>query len=118
MPSTAYHRGLRFEYRVQRWLRRKGWFVVRQPRSAFPDLVALDKGRVMLIECKMGGSLSRKERREIVKLARHKLGGEAILASRNEIGLTFKRISMQNARHDNILMPSVFDTINLVQRRA
>lgn len=109
MTSTPYQRGRRFEYRVQRWLRKKGWFVVRQPRSAFPDMIALERGRLLIIECRMGGSMSRKERREIVTLARNKLGGEALLAYREGPNLSFKRVSRTNARHDSILPPATFN---------
>jgi hypothetical protein len=57
LSATAYRRGRRFEYRVQRFFRRNGWFVVRQPRSAFPDLIAVRRGVVLLIECRVDGRL-------------------------------------------------------------
>jgi Holliday junction resolvase len=101
---SAYRRGRCFEYRVQRFFRRNGWFVVRQPRSAFPDLIAVRSGVVLLIECRMDGSLSRKERRKIVSLARHDVGGDAILACRDGTSLVLKRISPQCARRDHILV--------------
>lgn len=63
----------------------------------------------MLVECKMDGSLSRRERKEIVTLARRRLGAEAVLAHRNGVGLVFKRISIQNARHDSVLPLGSFD---------
>jgi Holliday junction resolvase len=103
MSSSPYLKGVRFEYRVQRWLRHRGWFVVRQPRSAFPDLVALRKGKLVLVECRVGGSLSRKERRHLVSLARKELGGEALLAQRNGGSLVLKRISPTSGRRDVVV---------------
>jgi Holliday junction resolvase len=104
MSSSPYLKGIRFEYRVQRWFRRHGWFVVREPRSAFPDLIALRKGKLVLVECRVGGSLSRKERRKLVSLARQELGGEALLAHRDGTNLVLKRVSPTSARRD-ILVP-------------
>jgi hypothetical protein len=51
----------------------------------------------------MDGSLSRKERRKLVSLARHDVRGEAILACRNGMTLVMKRVSPRGAKYDRIL---------------
>ncbi len=57
---------------------------------------------VLLIECRIDGSLSRRERRKLVSLARHDVGGEPILARRQGTALVLTRISRRGARHDRI----------------
>lgn len=57
----------------------------------------------MLVECRVGGTLSRKERRSLVSLARKELGGEALLAHRDGMNLVLKRISPTSARRDVIV---------------
>jgi Holliday junction resolvase len=98
--ATPYIRGRRFDYRVQRFFRKLGWFVVRQPHSAFPDLVALRRGAVLLIECRMTGTISRKERRALVTLARDNLGGDALMACRDNANILIRRVSRRSARYD------------------
>jgi len=66
--SLAYRRGYNFERRVIRDLESKGYFVARQARSSFPDLIAIKDGEVLLIECKVRGYLSKKERERIEQI--------------------------------------------------
>jgi len=89
--STPYVRGRVFEYRVRDYLDRKGFFVVRQARSAFPDIVALKKGRILLVECRVKGNLSPRERQELLLLTQ-RLGGQAYVALRKGRQLRFRLI--------------------------
>ena len=89
--STPYVRGRVFEYRVRDYLDRKGFFVVRQARSAFPDIVALKKGRILLVECNVKGNLSPRERQELLLLTQ-RLGGQAYVALRKGRQLRFRLI--------------------------
>lgn len=83
MHAHRYAKGRHFEYRVRDFLKGKGYFILRSPRSRGPvDLVALKKGMVLLIQCKVyRRSLSRKERKELVSLA-ESIGAVPILAYR------------------------------------
>jgi len=89
---NPFARGRRFEYRTREFLRKSGWFVVRQPRSAFPDLIALRNGQILLVECKMGGRISRNERRNIVKI-RKAVNGTALMAFRKGNGIGMNSLS-------------------------
>ncbi len=56
--ETKYRRGRRFEYRVRDVLKERGYFVMRSPASRSPiDLVAIEKGIVLFVQCKVGGEL-------------------------------------------------------------
>jgi hypothetical protein len=57
--QTKYRLGRSFEYRVRDDLRRKGYFVLRSPRSGSPvDLIAVKKDKSLLfIQCKRGGAI-------------------------------------------------------------
>jgi Holliday junction resolvase len=93
MPNKNYIAGRRFEYSVKEYFQRKGFFVVRQAKSAFPDIVAIKGVRVLLVECKVNGYLRRGEKRALLNLARmHKI--EPILAyrSRENGRISFKLI--------------------------
>lgn len=52
MVNKNYAKGYRFEVRVKKHLESKGWTVFRQGKSAFPDLIAIKNGNVILVECK------------------------------------------------------------------
>ena len=71
MPNKSYRRGYNFERRVLKFLESNGYFVVRQAKSSFPDLIAINYlGTPIFIECKVNGKLSYKEQKraeEIVK---------------------------------------------------
>jgi Holliday junction resolvase len=47
-----------------------GFFVIRAARSAFPDLIAVKKGKPLLIECKFNAYISWKEKVRLLELAR------------------------------------------------
>ena len=52
MPNRNYLIGYRFEIRCRKKLESLGWWVARQGKSAFPDLICLKKGESFLGECK------------------------------------------------------------------
>jgi len=90
--TSAYERGRRFEYRVRKYLKEKGYFVVRSAKSGTVcDLVALKKGKILLVQCKLNKKISRKEKEELAKLA-EQVGGKAILAYSEKRRLKFKEI--------------------------
>ena len=41
MTQTLYQKGVRFENRVKKYLESVGYYVIRQGKSAFPDLIAV-----------------------------------------------------------------------------
>ena len=62
MPSSSYQKGARLERCVKKSFEEKGYLVIRQGGSKFPDLIAIGHGRVLLIECKYRKKyMSRKE---------------------------------------------------------
>lgn len=80
-----YKKGSSWENTVKKHLEGMGFFCVRQPVSAFPDLLAIppiydvgelngvvaqsfEGGDSLFIECKVGGKLSKKEVEDLVKL--------------------------------------------------
>jgi Holliday junction resolvase - archaeal type len=75
---SSYRKGARFERRVRKILESSGWFVGRQGKSAFPDLICLkrdiDKTTIMLAECKVNRSDITKEEREKLRKLSEELG--------------------------------------------
>ena len=70
MASKSYKKGYRFEREVAEWFEKQGFFVIRQGKSRFPDLIAIppkDAGlfTVRFIECKYN---KRPSREELLKL--------------------------------------------------
>ena len=47
-----YRKGVDFERTVRDFLKRKGYFCIRQAKSSFPDLIAIKKGKTLFVECK------------------------------------------------------------------
>jgi Holliday junction resolvase len=77
---SNYKRGRNFEYEVRDYYRALGYYVVRSANSkGLADLVALKKGEVLLIQCKLNGLIGSKERKEFVELA-EKVGAKPIIA--------------------------------------
>ena len=66
--ATNYERGRDFEYRVKKLFENKGYFVVRQAKSTFPDLIAVRRETVLGIECKTTGYISLGERKKLLEL--------------------------------------------------
>ena len=58
-------KGIRFEREVKRYLEDKGFFVVRQSASLFPDIIAIDKINVYFIECKVNKYVSKAEKKKL-----------------------------------------------------
>ena len=77
-------KGIAFEREVKHFLESKGWFVIRQSASRFPDLVAIRPSknkftaRVYFIECKCRGKISREERKKLKSLQKY---GETLIAT-------------------------------------
>jgi len=104
---NPYARGRRFEYRTRDYFRKLGWFVIRQSKSSFPDLVALRDGSILLVECKVDGYIPSSERRHIVRLARKQVRGKAILAFRRGQKLLLAELSAKSAKFDKPFDPRV-----------
>ena len=68
---TPYSVGYYFERRVRAWLEDRGWVVFRTGGSRGPvDLVALKAGEVLLVQVKVDGVLSPRERQDLYQLSR------------------------------------------------
>jgi len=94
--THPYRRGYSFERRVRAHLEKDGWFVVRQGKSAFPDLICLKKGKAMLVECKVDGYLRPEERRRLLEVS-IKTGAESVIASREG-----KKIALRNLMKEGV----------------
>jgi len=73
LVNKNYNRGRQFEYRVKKNLEDKGYLVVRSAGSKSPlDLVGISLGRmypeVVLVQCKYGAKISKKERDKLSEL--------------------------------------------------
>jgi Holliday junction resolvase len=76
--------GRHFEWRVRDYLKQKGYFVLRSPQSRGPvDLVAIRKGEILFIQCRINGYLEKAEKYELVELAKS-VGAKACLAWRGK----------------------------------
>jgi len=79
-----YKRGYHFERRVLKILEGLGYWVARQAKSSFPDLIAIKRDKILLVECKVDRrSLSRRERELMLSLA-EKLSAIPLLAYREK----------------------------------
>lgn len=68
--QTKYRFGREFEYRARDDLRKRGFFVLRSPRSNSPtDLVAVRKNCVLFVQCKRSGALGVVEWNQLFDLA-------------------------------------------------
>jgi len=93
-PAGKYKLGRAFEYRVKDFLKGKGFWVIRSPRSAgIVDLIALKKGLILFIQCKRNGQLSLEERNELFELS-ESVGAIPLLAGMpGARGITFWKIT-------------------------
>ena len=65
-------KGSRFERKVKKMLEEKGYFVVKQSASIFPDLIVIAPFRVVyLIECKVAKYLSKEEKKRFDELKKY-----------------------------------------------
>jgi Holliday junction resolvase len=69
MPNRSYRIGYAFERRVKQYYEQQGYFVIRQGKSKFPDLIVWKKPeepfqftKVIGIECKCNKYLSKEEK--------------------------------------------------------
>jgi len=76
----TYAKGRRFEYKVRDYFKKSGYFVVRQAKSSFPDLIAVSPhGKVIFIECKAGKYFDKKEEIKLRELAKN-FNSESLMA--------------------------------------
>lgn len=105
--QTQYQLGRSFEYRTRDLLLRAGYYVVRSAQSkGLVDLVALSKGRVLLVQCKRGGLLDKDEWDALFALG-EKIGGIPVFTERSDglntnfwqiIGKKMPRRAMESLR--------------------
>ena len=89
MANKNYIKGTNFERRVKRYYEAEGYYVIKRPRSAFPDLVAMralksipHTSTIKLIECKVKKEyFTKREREEIIALGK-RLNAKTYLAYR------------------------------------
>jgi Holliday junction resolvase len=79
-PNIFFKRGLNFENHVKKYLEKKSWVVVKNTKSALPDLLAVKKGKILLVECKISNNISRSEKARLINYSK-KAGGIPLLAT-------------------------------------
>ena len=87
-------KGDNFERKVKTHLECLGNFVVRQSASKFPDLIVIEGAcgnDVVVVECKIAGSISSKEKTDLLQL-REKYGMTLVIASNDKGKIKFKRL--------------------------
>jgi Holliday junction resolvase len=90
---TMYRRGYHFELRVRKHFESLGWLVWRSAGSrSQADLVALKAGEVVLIQCKLGGVISKQDKERLAMLARE-LNCRAVLAYRGNNRLILEDVT-------------------------
>ena len=62
-------KGIDFENEIKKIYEEKGYYVWRQARSAFPDLIVCRGGVWYLIECKVNGRISEVEKLRLIAIA-------------------------------------------------
>jgi Holliday junction resolvase len=69
----TYEKGRRLEYEVRDYLKQKSYFVVRQAKSSFPDIIAYDprSGNLFGVECRWNKYLSSREISSFKELKRN-----------------------------------------------
>ena len=70
MANKSYIKGYNFERRVRQFLEREGYFVMRNPKSRFPDGLAVNRKDIFLYECKVNKYLSKEEKKKAEELKR------------------------------------------------
>lgn len=90
--TTLYRLGRAFEYRVRDELQGLGYFVMRAAGSRSPiDLIAVRKGAVLFVQCKMDGYLRRGEWNDLFELA-ESVGVVPLLAGRWRRSIRYCRL--------------------------
>lgn len=90
--STMYARGADFERLVKKSYEEQGYLVIRSAGSHSPvDLVAMQKGLTVLIQCKLSGVLT-KDDRAALKKVRAKTNYPTVLAYKNGQGIVLKEL--------------------------
>jgi len=84
MPNKNYLKGYRFEKKTQKYLENIGYITYRQAKSSFPDIIAIKKGETVLVECKVNGKLSRKEKENAKEI--YEITGIIFMLAYNENG--------------------------------
>lgn len=89
MVNKNYNSGRQFEYRVKKYLEKLGYYVVRSAGSKGQiDIVAIPTEdeitllpEVLLIQCKHGAKIGKKEREDLLKLDLNLLDGTTCLVA-------------------------------------
>jgi len=92
MTNKSFRKGYNFELRVKKYLEKKGYLVIRQGGSKFPDLIAIPgrdikRSQVLAIECKTGNL--RTEERFGLKALEDRFRLKAIVATKQKRRLVF-----------------------------
>lgn len=91
--QTKYRLGRQCEYRVRDDLRRRGYFVLRSPRSSGPvDLVAIKRGAILFVQCKRGMLCAVVEWNALFDLAETVAATPVLAGSPTGNGISYRRM--------------------------
>jgi len=89
MTNKSYIKGYRFEMRVKKDLERAGFYVIRQGKSRFPDLICFPPngiGKTTVVECKCSKDSFRGDDATRLVETAHKIGALPVLAFKDKRG--------------------------------
>ena len=94
-PNPMYRAGAHFETRVRRYLKGKGWVVIRSAGSrGAVDLVAARGGEIVLLQCRVGGEFSLPQRLGLYAIA-SEFEGRGILTWRSGREIMWHEVDAQ-----------------------
>lgn len=87
-----YRKGRSFERLTRYKLQKLGYVVMPSPRSLGPaDLLAVKNGTILLIQCKLYGTITKNERKKLIALS-EQAGGMPLLCTKKEGKIIFTEI--------------------------
>ena len=113
---TNYSRGADFERRIASDLADNGFTTIRASGShGIADIVALKRGLILMVQCKINGRISPADRHDLADIA-HKAGGIALVAHRpSPRKLAYRRLVDPQPR-GGLYTPYVLDTLAEAQK--
>ncbi len=87
-------KGINFEREVKKMFEQKGYFVVRQSASTFPDLIVFlplrnERKKILAVECKINEKIHNDEKQKLIDL-KNKFGLMPVLAFKKDKKIMLK----------------------------
>ena len=106
--ATQYYRGRAFEYKVRDDLRKRGYFAMRSPASKSPvDIVAIQKGMILFVQCKLSGDLPTKEWNALFDLALQTDAIPVLAIKKDKEGIKYFKLISDRRGYSKNLRPKM-----------